>query len=82
MSLEEKLSARRATAKERFSIAQLAVMRRATEELYSSGIVERALKAGEHAPEWQLGDGRGNAIHSHDLFKTGPLVLTFFRGVW
>jgi len=82
MSLREKLDARRATAKERFSIAQLAIMRRATEELRSSGIVERALKAGDRAREWQLPDGRGNAVRSGDLLANGPLVLTFFRGVW
>lgn len=82
MSLQEKLNARRAGAKDRFSVAQLAVMRRATEDLRTSGIVERALKAGERAPEWQLADGSGNAVCSRDLLKRGPLVLTFFRGVW
>ena len=82
MSLEEKLGARRATAKERFSIAQLATMRRATEELRASGIVECGLKVGAHAPEWQLPHGRGNTIRSRDLLKNGPLVLNFFRGVW
>ncbi len=82
MSLREKLEARRAGAKDRFSVAQLAVMRRATEDLRTSGIVERALKAGERAPDWQLTDGGGNAIRSRDLLKKGPLVLTFFRGVW
>ena len=82
MSLEEKLCARRATAKERFSIAQLAIMRRATEELRASGIIEHALKTGEHAPEWQLPDSHGNLVRSRDLLKNGPLVLTFFRGVW
>jgi hypothetical protein len=82
MSLQEKLDARRAGAKGRFSVAQLAIMRRATEDLRTSGIVERALKAGDRAPEWKLPDGRGNAVRSHELLKSGPLVLTFFRGVW
>ncbi|HXT85427.1 MAG TPA: hypothetical protein VN745_00250 [Verrucomicrobiae bacterium] len=82
MSLEEKLGARRATAMERFSIAQLAIMRRATEDLRASGIAERALKAGDHAPEWQLPDGQGNVVRARDLLKNGPLVLTFFRGIW
>ena len=82
MSLQEKLDARRGSAKERFSVAQLAIMRRATDNLRDSGIVERALKAGDHAPEWELADGRGNTVRSRDLLKNGPLVLTFFRGVW
>lgn len=82
MSLQEKLEARRAGAKDRFSVAQLAIMRRATEDLRTSGVVERALRVGNHAPEWQLTDGRGSAVRSRDLLKNGPLVLTFFRGVW
>jgi len=82
MSLQEKLDARRVGAKDRFSVAQLAIMRRATEELRASGIVERALKAGDNAPEWQLTDGYGNTVRSRDLLKSGPLALTFFRGVW
>jgi len=82
MSLQEKLDARRAGAKDRFSIAHLAIMRRATEDLRTSGIVERALKAGDKAPEWQLPDGHGSAVCSRDLLKNGLLVLTFFRGVW
>lgn len=82
MSLQEKLDARRAGAKDRFPVAQLAIMRRATKDLRRSGIVDRALKAGDKAPEWQLHDARGNAVRSRDLLKNGPLVLIFFRGVW
>ena len=82
MSLQEKLGARRAGAKDRFSVAQLAVMWRATEDLRISGIVERGLKAGDQAPEWQLPDGHGNVVRSRELLKNGSLVLTFFRGVW
>lgn len=69
MSLQERLDARRASAKERFSIAQLAIMRRTTEDLRTSGIAERALKAGDNAPEWQLADERGNTVRSHDLLR-------------
>lgn len=82
MSLREKLDARRAGAKDRFSLAQLAVMRHATGDLHGSGILGHALKTGDPAPQWELPDEHGNTVHSRDLLKDGPLVLTFFRGVW
>lgn len=82
MGLSEDLSARRVTAKERFSPEDLVVMRRATEDLRNSGILQRSLKANDAAPEWSLPSPGGDAIHSQSLLAKGPLVLTFFRGIW
>jgi peroxiredoxin len=44
--------------------------------------VERALKAGDRAPEFSLNDADGHAVSSRDLLANGPLVVTFYRGVW
>ena len=33
-------------------------------------------------PEFSLRDETGNEVRSSDLLTRGPLVLTFFRGVW
>jgi peroxiredoxin len=58
------------------------VMERATAELIASGQAGRAIKAGDHAPPFRLLDQDGNPVSSADLLAQGPLVLTFYRGVW
>ncbi|MFM0168568.1 peroxiredoxin-like family protein [Paraburkholderia sediminicola] len=58
------------------------VMERATAELVASGQAERALKAGDAAPEFILNDPDGKPVSSAELLKRGPLVISFYRGVW
>lgn len=60
----------------------VAVMHRATADLVASGQAERALKAGDRAPAFSLTDPDGATGSSADLLAQGPLVLTFYRGVW
>ena len=57
-------------------------MHRATAELIESGAARRAKKAGDVAPSFSLKDPEGNVVNSADLLKRGPLVLSFYRGVW
>ncbi|MGF6312284.1 peroxiredoxin [Bradyrhizobium sp. i1.8.4] len=58
------------------------IMHRATAELIASGAAQRARKAGDVAPAFSLRDPEGNIVNSADLLKRGPLVLSFYRGVW
>lgn len=62
--------------------AVVEAIHRSTDELIASGQAERALKAGDRAPEFILNDADGNAVSSTELLAKGPLVLTFYRGVW
>jgi peroxiredoxin len=57
-------------------------MHRATEELIASGAANKALKVGDKAPSFTLKDPEGNAVSSAALLAKGPLVLTFYRGIW
>ncbi len=57
-------------------------MHRATAELIASGAAGRALKAGERAPAFTLNDPDGEPVSSTDLLAKGPLVVSFYRGVW
>lgn len=57
-------------------------MHRATAELIASGAAARALKAGDKAPSFMLTDAGGNGVASGDLLARGPLVVSFYRGVW
>lgn len=57
-------------------------MHRATKELIASGAAGRAKKAGDMAPAFTLKDPEGNPVSSADLLEKGPLVVSFYRGVW
>ncbi len=59
-----------------------AVMEKATEDLIRSGIVERARKIGDRAPDFTLPDATGELVRLADLLGRGPVVVTFFRGTW
>jgi peroxiredoxin len=61
---------------------RLAAMKRATDELIESGQAQRAKKAGDTAPEFTLLDPDGKPVSSRELLARGPLVLSFYRGVW
>jgi peroxiredoxin len=58
------------------------IMERATAQLIASGAAGNALKVGDKAPLFTLKDPDGNPVSSADLLAKGPLVLTFYRGVW
>jgi peroxiredoxin len=57
-------------------------MRSATEYLIATRQAERALKAGSRAPSFRLRDQRGVEVASETLLRHGPLLLTFYTGVW
>jgi peroxiredoxin len=58
------------------------IMDRATQELIASGQAARALKAGDKAPHFILNDANGRPVSSQELLAQGPLVVSFYRGVW
>lgn len=58
------------------------LMHRATAELKASGIEDRALRTGDHAPEFSLFNQDHVQVSSVDLLRRGPLVVSFFRGHW
>ena len=60
----------------------LKIMHQATHDLEQSGIQDKVLKVGEKAPVFTLLNQEGNTVSSTDLLAQGPLVLTFYRGVW
>ena len=58
------------------------IMERATAELVASGAAGRALIVGARAPSFTLNDPDGKPVSSVDLLSKGPLVISFYRGVW
>jgi peroxiredoxin len=60
----------------------LDAMHRATAQLIESGQAQRAKKAGDLAPEFTLTDSDGKPVSSRELLAKGPVVVSFYRGVW
>jgi peroxiredoxin len=83
MSLQDKLDAFKADFEERKAPANVVeIMHKATVDLIASGQADRALKTGGRAPKFTLPDTHGRLVSSADLLARGPLVLTFYRGIW
>ncbi|KXX70669.1 peroxiredoxin-like family protein [Flammeovirga sp. SJP92] len=58
------------------------IMHQATRDLEASGIGDGILKAGDEAPAFSLPNHNGEMVSSEELLQKGPLVITFYRGVW
>jgi peroxiredoxin len=84
MPLQDKLDAFTAMLirSGKLSPAILEKFHQSTEELIASGKADRAIKAGERAPEFDLPDPDGALVSSRRLLAKGPMVVTFYRGVW
>jgi peroxiredoxin len=87
MALQDRLDAFKAdfeAGKLAFKPAPEAVdiMQRATAELVASGQALNAKKAGDKAPEFALKDPDGKIVSLASLLANGPLVVSFYRGVW
>ena len=52
------------------------------EHLVETEIASHALKAGDQIPPFALTNAEGAIVRSQDLFADGPVVLSFYRGLW
>lgn len=87
MSLQAKLDAFKAdfeAGKPPYSVPPgvIETMHRATAELQATGQAARAKTVGDAAPAFTLTDPEGTPVSSAALLRRGPLVVSFYRGVW
>lgn len=84
MRLQDKLDAMTANAVENglLSPPVLAQFAKGTKDLVESGQAERTVKAGDLAPVFGLPDADGAIFDTRKHLARGPLVVTFYRGVW
>ena len=82
MTLKEKIDDYKKQSAGKASPEMVEIMQRSTAELQAT-VPERALpQVGAKLPEFSLLDSSGNKVTSAELLKSGPLVMTFFRGMW
>ncbi|ASC71400.1 alkyl hydroperoxide reductase [Halomicronema hongdechloris C2206] len=59
-----------------------AKMAAAAEELANSGITDDSLKQGDRIPDVTLPNATGREVAIGELLKSGPVVISFYRGGW
>ncbi len=82
MKLQEKLNAMKKESAGKRPPEVVAVLMEEIEKLVQSGIAGKAIKIGETLPEFTLPDEKGKFVSSRDVLETGPLAVSFYRGVW
>jgi hypothetical protein len=50
--------------------------------LVQSGIEKTSCRAGDKMPSFLLPNVSGRTVSSGDILAKGPMVLSFYRGVW
>lgn len=82
MTLQEKLNGFKAQFVKQAPPGAVEAFAKSTQDLIDRGVAENALKAGAAAPDFALTDSDGNEVVLRELLAKGPVVLTFYRGVW
>ena len=59
-----------------------ATLKRATEGLRASGILDRVPSVGDRAPVFARPNLAGDTVRLQATLRKGPVVLSFFRGRW
>ncbi len=59
-----------------------ATMSQAARDLVNSAIADRAVNVGDSAPNFSLPNAVGETVELQDLLKSGPVVISFYRGGW
>ncbi len=82
MSLKTKLDMLREQFEATAPPEAMSVMHQATKDLLASDIMDGVLKTGDRAPDFSLNDQDNNLVSTSALLLRGPLVISFYRGVW
>ncbi len=59
-----------------------AIMAGAMQDLENANITAQSLRKGDTAPDFELGDAKGDIVSSKLLLEKGPMVISFYRGSW
>ncbi len=82
MTLKEKIDEYKQQSAGKAPPEAVAIMQRCTAELQES-LAGRSIPAkGDTLPSFSLPDSHGNSVSSQQMLDNGPLVVTFFRGMW
>ena len=82
MSLEQELAAFKAEFSRTAPAGRAALYEAKIEELRADFALASAIGVDEVAPDFALPNAAGKSIVLTELLKSGPVILTFYRGGW
>lgn len=80
--LQSQLDELRAELEKSAPADRMKVFNEGIQNVGRSGVLETALKVGASAPDFALKDAMGESVMLSTLLKSGPVVLTWYRGGW
>ena len=82
MGLEQQLAAFKAEFTRTAPAGRPALYEAKIAELRASFVMEAAIGVDDQAPDFALRDPQGKMLSLSDLLRSGPAVVTFYRGGW
>jgi len=82
MSLNALLTKMSQESKAKLSPEVLQVMMTARQQLEDSGLHLKALSAGEQMTDFVLRDANNKEFSSREALAKGPLLISWYRGIW
>ena len=82
IKLSDKLKEHKLKFSERASEEVKEAYENGIKELFESGILSEAKHEGDVAPDFELKNAKGRSLKLSDVYKSGPVVLTWYRGGW
>jgi len=82
LTLQHEIDALYAEASKQIPASVLAELKASIDEMKRTGIAERALRVGALAPAFTLPNAVEKPISLTDLLQQGPLIISFYRGIW
>ncbi len=81
-SVQAKLDAMKAAFEKQAPPDMVAALSEGVRDVAASGVLQTALKVGDKAPDFELPDAVGKTVKLSNLLADGPVILTWYRGVW
>lgn len=81
-NLQSELDAFKAAFEENASAEKIAEYNKGIKAVQEAGVIEKALKVGDKAPDFTLKNAVGKEVTLSTLLKDGPVILTWYRGSW
>ncbi|MEM7263721.1 MAG: hypothetical protein AAF488_17165 [Planctomycetota bacterium] len=81
-SLKERLDRIKAGFVKKASDSIQKTIAASNQAIWDSGLLDGLPDVGSKMPSFELHDSEGRAVSSGKLLERGPLVITFYRGLW
>jgi len=82
MNLAQELEKRKEESRATAEVHVVRALDAEIDDLSRAGIGDRALKVGDTAPDFELSTPSGKRVRLSDRLRSGPAIISFYRGGW